>query len=164
MNKNFKKMLLDGDFVPKVNEALHQEKIDNLDALKNIMSPLIQQHPQVEKFYVFYLDAKNRLLLLEPAFTGSITGCSVYPREIIKKAIEVGAAALIVAHNHPSGDLEPSKSDKLITKKIHNAAHLFGITLHDHLICSPIGYYSMNSEGIINRVNNEWEDYEKINY
>jgi DNA repair protein RadC len=156
---DFKTALLNGDFVPKVNETLHQEKIDDLEVLKNVLSPIIQQHPDVEKFYTLYLDAKNRLILLEPSFTGSITGCSVYTREIIKKAIEVGAAALIVAHNHPSGDLVPSTADKLITKRIYIAAALHGITLHDHLICTPTKYFSMNSEGLISEIRNEWESF-----
>jgi DNA repair protein RadC len=158
---DFKKLLLEGAFVPKVNEALHKETINDLARLRNIISPIIQQHPDVEKFYTLYLDAKNGLLLLEPSFTGSLTGCSVYPREIIKKALEVGAAALIVSHNHPSGDLTPSTSDKLITKSLFIAAALHGITLHDHVVCSPTSYFSFNEEGLISEIRNEWEGFSK---
>jgi DNA repair protein RadC len=156
---DFKTALLNGNFVPKVNEVLYKETINDLARLRNIISPIIQQHPDVEKFYTLYLDAKNGLLLLEPSFTGSISGCSVYPREIIKKALEVGAAALIVSHNHPSGDLTPSTSDKLITKSLFIAAAVHGITLHDHLICTPTNYFSMNSEGLISEIRNEWESF-----
>lgn len=157
--KDFKTMLLDGSLVPQVNEVLHKEIINDLTSLRNIASPLIQQHPDVEKFYTLYLDAKNRLLLLEPSFNGSLTGCSVYPREIVKKALEVGAAAIIVFHNHPSGDLTPSKADILITKRIIMAANLLEITLHDHVICSTTNYYSMSEDGIINTLKREWKNF-----
>jgi DNA repair protein RadC len=152
---DFKTSLLNGDFVPKVNEVLHQEKIENCEIFRNIMSPIIQTHSDVEKFYTLYLNAKNGLLLLEPSFNGSLTSCQVYPREIIKKALDTGAAALTFAHNHPSGDLKPSKSDFEITKKLMFAAHVFGITVHDHMILNPYDYYSMAEDGIIRKFSNE---------
>jgi len=156
---NFKTALLEGNFVPKVNEVLKKEKIDNLDTLRNVISPIIQQHPDVEKFYTLYLNAKNGLILIDPSFTGSISGCSVYPREIIKKGLEVGAVAMIFAHNHPSGEIAPSSNDFDITQKLVDAASMIGMTVHDHLVCSPTDYYSMQENGHIAMMKTRYNEY-----
>lgn len=156
---NFKKALLSGEFVNKVQEVTKGEQLNSPDILLNILSPMISYHKHQEKFYVVYLDAKNNILLIDPIFTGSLSGCSVYPREVIKNALELGAAALIIAHNHPSGDLIPSSSDKNITKLIMIAADVHGIQLHDHLIVNETDYYSFSQTGIISAIKENWESY-----
>lgn len=157
---DFKKKLFEGEFVNRVQEVTKGEYLNTPDILLNVLSPMISYHKHQEKFYVLYLDAKNKTLLIDPVFTGSLSGCSVYPREIIKKAIELGAAALILAHNHPSGDLVPSRSDKKITKLIIIAADVHGITVHDHLIVNEQEYFSFNQDGIMDRLKESWNNFQ----
>ena len=88
---------------------------------------------QVEEFHVLFLDRKN-LLKHERQQRGTIDHTPVYPREVVKRALEVGASALILVHNHPSGDPTPSKADIAVTQDIKNAAAPLGVVLHDHLI------------------------------
>ncbi|NBI12453.1 DNA repair protein RadC [[Haemophilus] felis] len=92
------------------------------------------QHREREIFMVLFLDNQHRLIKQEEMFLGTINAASVYPREIIKTALYCNAAALILAHNHPSGVTEPSFADKQITQKIKNAAELMEIRLLDHII------------------------------
>jgi DNA repair protein RadC len=159
----FKKALLEGEFINKVQEVTKGEQLNSPDVLLNVLSPMISYHKNVEKFYVIYLDAKNNVLLIDPAFSGSLSGCSVYPREIIKKALDLGAAALILAHNHPSGDLFPSTADKQITKLLIIAADVHGIQIHDHLVVNETEFYSFNQVGIISSIYSNWVNFKNDN-
>lgn len=160
---NFKKALLEGQFVNKVQEVTKGEKLNSPDVLHNVLSPMISYHKNVEKFYVVYLDAKNNVLLIDPVFSGSLSACAVYPREVIKKALDLGAAALILAHNHPSGELYPSSSDKYITKLILIAADVHGIQIHDHMVVNETDYYSFSQHGIISEIQNNWNKFKENN-
>ena len=102
-----------------------------------------------ERFDVLFLNSQNKLIEHIPMFCGTIDGASVYPREIIKKALELNASALIIAHNHPSGSLVPSHADKDITKKIKDAAELMDIRLLDHLIVGGMDTYSFAENDLI---------------
>ncbi len=148
---SFKDALISGKLAGMVNEAVKGEKVSDSNTLFNILSPLMAQHPTVEKFYCIYLDAKNKIISIDPVFSGSLSSCSVYPREVIKACLEKGAASLIVAHNHPSGDLTPSHEDKQITRRLIVACGVMGIRLHEHIICGAINYRSMASDGIISK-------------
>jgi len=90
-----------------------------------------QQH---EVFMALWLDAQNRLLLAETLFTGTLTQTSVYPREVVKRALDTNAAAVILAHNHPSGLAEPSNADQLLTTNLQQALALVDVRLLDHFI------------------------------
>lgn len=96
-----------------------------------------------EVFFVMFLDNQNRLIQGKTMFTGTINQASVYPREIIKEALICNAAALIISHNHPSGNLKPSEADLALTAKIKSACELVDIRLLDHLIVSAKDYHSM---------------------
>jgi DNA repair protein RadC len=96
-----------------------------------------------EKFRVVYLDVKNSVILDELQQEGTVNHTPVYPREVIKKALEVGASSLVMVHNHPSGDVTPSKADIKITKMVAEAARAMGITLYDHVIVSKDKHLSM---------------------
>jgi DNA repair protein RadC len=148
---SFKDALISGTLAGMVNEAVRGETISNPETLYNILSPLMAQHPTVEKFYCIYLDTKNKIISIDPVFSGSLSSCSVYPREIIKECIEKGAASLIVAHNHPSGDLTPSFEDKQITRRLLVACSVMGISFHEHVICGGGDYFSMANDGIISK-------------
>ena len=106
-----------------------------------------------EFFKVLYLNKANIILKIEDVARGTVDQSSVYPREVIKKAFEIGASAVIFIHNHPSGSLEPSKFDIEVTKKLISACRAVDITPLDHLIVSPRGHLSLKSKGIFANIN-----------
>lgn len=106
-------------------------------------------HLTVERVRVLYLDTKNRLIDDHHAAEGSIDEAAIHPREVIRRAMDLGASALILVHNHPSGSPEPSRADIQITKRIAEAGRLLGVTLHDHVIVGREGHVSMRAKGLI---------------
>ncbi len=106
-------------------------------------------HQKVEEFRVLYLDRKNVLIADESQGKGTVDHVPVYPREIMKRALELGASALILVHNHPSGDPSPSAADIQMTLQIRDAAEMLGLRLHDHLIIGLSTQCSLRSEGYI---------------
>jgi DNA repair protein RadC len=110
-----------------------------------------------ECFKAVYLDAKNRILATETLFQGTLTASSVYPREVVRAALDHRAAALIFAHNHPSGDPEPSEEDLAITRKLIFACQMMGITVHEHVIIGHNRYFSFADQGYMKRLNREYE-------
>lgn len=102
-----------------------------------------------EVFCCLYLDNRHRVLCFEELFRGTIDGTSVYPREIVKQALAVNAAAIILAHNHPSGVAEPSQADERITRRIRSALELVDIRLLDHLIIGDGTSTSLASRGML---------------
>ncbi|APG63673.1 hypothetical protein LPB140_06780 [Sphingorhabdus lutea] len=106
-------------------------------------------HLEVERVRILYLNTKNMLIRDEMTGDGSIDQAAIYTREVIRKAIELSAAAIIIVHNHPSGDFSPSKQDINITKDIIIAGQKLGIAVHDHIIISSKGHFSMKSAGLI---------------
>ncbi|MGD8368383.1 MAG: DNA repair protein RadC [Desulfobacterales bacterium] len=104
-----------------------------------------------ERFLVLFLDAKNRVTDIETLFVGTLTGSSVYPREVVAAALERHAAALIFVHNHPSGDPAPSTEDLALTRQLIFACGAVGITVHEHLIVGDNRYFSFADQGIIRR-------------
>ena len=107
------------------------------------------QHEEREVFMVLFLDNQHRLIKKERLFLGTINVTNVYPREIIKESLYCNAAALILAHNHPSGLAEPSYSDKMITQKIIEAAELMDIRILDHFIVGKGTCYSFAEHNLI---------------
>jgi DNA repair protein RadC len=106
-------------------------------------------HLRHERVRALYLDTKNRLIGDELLTEGSLDEAVIQPREVVKKALDLGAAALIMVHNHPSGSPEPSRADIQITNKIAEAARLLGITLHDHVIIGKEGHVSLRAKGLV---------------
>ena len=102
-----------------------------------------------EVFAVLFLNRANRINHFEIVSEGGITGTVADPRIILKKALEQNAVSLIVCHNHPSGNLRPSRADEMLTQKLKEAAQLLDITVLDHIIVSEMGYYSFADEGCI---------------
>ena len=111
-----------------------------------------------EHFQVIYLDAKNRILKTEILFSGTLTASSVYPREVVSSALQNRAAALIFAHNHPSGDPTPSAEDIAVTRELIFACKVVGITVHEHLVIGEKRYLSFADKGYIARMNREYEN------
>jgi len=102
-----------------------------------------------EVFCVAYLDNRHRLIEFQQLFRGTIAGCSVHPREIIKETIRLEAAAIILFHNHPSGDPTPSHADELITNRIKEALAMIDVRLLDHCIVAGASVKSMGEMGLI---------------
>jgi DNA repair protein RadC len=102
-----------------------------------------------EEFRVLFLDRKNILIADEVLTRGTIDHTAVYPREIVKRALELGAAAIILVHNHPSGDPTPSRADIDMTRNVTDAAKALGITVHDHLIVGRSGHASFKALGLM---------------
>jgi DNA repair protein RadC len=106
-------------------------------------------YSKVEEFHILFLDRKNALIKDERQQRGTIDHTPVYTREVIKRALELGASALILVHNHPSGDPTPSNSDITVTKDIAKAAALFDIAVHDHVIIGRGRHTSLRDLGLI---------------
>ena len=95
-----------------------------------------------ESFFALLLDARHRIMKLEEISIGSLNSAPVHPREVFAPALRQSAAALIVAHNHPSGDATPSEEDRLITERLSEAGNVLGIDLVDHVVVGAVRYYS----------------------
>ena len=106
-------------------------------------------HEPVEEVRVLYLDRKNRLIRDERQGRGTVDHTPLYPREVVKRALELGASALIVVHNHPSGDPSPSQADIAMTRQLAEAAAALGLVLHDHLIVARGGHTSFRAAGLL---------------
>jgi DNA repair protein RadC len=106
-------------------------------------------HGKVEEFHILFLDRKNALLKHERQQRGTVDHTPVYTREVIKRALELGASALILVHNHPSGDPTPSKADIAVTRDIAKAGQALGVTLHDHVIIGRGAHTSLRDLGLI---------------
>jgi DNA repair protein RadC len=106
-------------------------------------------HLTIERVRVLYLNSKNQLIRDEIAGEGSIDQAPIYVREVIRRAIDLGAAAIILVHNHPSGDSAPSRQDISLTREIMDAGRKLGISVHDHIIVGKDGFSSMRSAGLL---------------
>lgn len=109
----------------------------------------VMAHRDTEQFRVLFLDRKNVLIADEEQSSGTVDHVPVYPREVVKRALEVNASSMILVHNHPSGDPTPSQEDIAMTIQIAEAAKALGITLHDHLIIGRSRELSFKSQGLI---------------
>ena len=112
-------------------------------------SRIAMAEKDVEQFRVLYLNRKNGLIADELQNTGTVDHTPVYPREIVKRALILSASAIIIMHNHPSGDPTPSKADIKMTNEIDNICKSMGIVLHDHLIVARRDVLSFKSEGLL---------------
>ncbi|SHK16006.1 DNA repair protein RadC [Roseomonas rosea] len=129
-------------------EVRDQPVLNNWDRLIAYLSAALARE-NVEQFRVLFLDSKNRLLADEAQARGTVNHTPVYPREVIKRCLEVGATALILVHNHPSGDPTPSRADIEMTAEIRQGAATLGIVVHDHLIIGNGRHLSFRREGLL---------------
>jgi DNA repair protein RadC len=102
-----------------------------------------------EVFAVLFLDAQHRLIVIKEMFRGSVSQTSVYPREVVKEALMLNAAAVILAHNHPSGVAEPSRADEFLTQTLKAALEMVEVTVLDHLVVSAVETVSFAERGLI---------------
>lgn len=106
-------------------------------------------HEQIEQFRILFLDRKNNLIADELQQRGTVNHTPVYPREVMKRALALNASALIVAHNHPSGDPTPSRADIEMTRQLKAAAEVLEIALHDHVVVGHNSHASFRSLGLL---------------
>ncbi|MEM9500446.1 MAG: DNA repair protein RadC [Pseudomonadota bacterium] len=130
------------------SEVVQKPVLSSWQALIDYLA-IDMAHLNVERVRILYLDTKNKLIDDHHLGDGSIDEASIHPREVIRRAMDVGASAMILVHNHPSGNPEPSRADIQITKKIAEAGRLLGVTVHDHVIVGREGHVSLRSKGLI---------------
>lgn len=128
-------------------EVIDRPVLNNWDRLMEYLTASLARE-KTEVFRVLYLDTKNRLIADEELGRGTVNHTPVYPREVVKRALELHATALILVHNHPSGDPTPSKDDIQMTKEVQIAAGVMGITVHDHVIVGNGRWLSFRERGI----------------
>jgi len=148
--------------IKAVADRYLETRMTNRDVVKDPESLLAFLNQTIgyknrEHFLGIFLDAKNRVMASEVLFTGSLAASAVYPREVIARALAHHAAAVIFAHNHPSGDIQPSKADVRITRTLNFALKFAGINVHDHIITGSDGYYSFAAHGLMGEFNREFE-------
>ena len=135
---------------------IHRDPLNNSKELFDYLYHSIRDKSR-ECFNGVFLDAKNKVITIETLFEGTLTASSVYPREVVLAALNHNAAALIFAHNHPSGDPKPSPEDVSITRQLVFACRVMGITVHEHIIIGDSCYFSFADEGLIARMNREYD-------
>jgi DNA repair protein RadC len=126
----------------------HQDALTSPDVTRAYLSARLRGY-SYEVFACLFLDNQHRVMQFEELFRGTIDGASVYPREVAKRALQHNAAAVIFAHNHPSGISEPSQADKKITDKLKQALGLFDIRVLDHFIVGDGSPYSFAEHGLL---------------
>lgn len=131
----------------KLSEALKQKILSSTHA-HEVLHPILA-HKTYEEFWILILNRANALLDFKQISNGGISGTVVDIRRIFKLALEQSGTSIILAHNHPSGNLQPSEADKALTRKIKAAGDMMDIPVRDHLIVSENGYYSFADEGFI---------------
>jgi len=131
----------------RAEEAVQLDKITSSKMIFELMQPIIGELPH-EEFWVLYLNNSNKVLSKLQQGKGGITGTLIDVRLVFKTALELGATAIILCHNHPSGGLIPSDADKQITKKLKAAGQNLDIQVLDHVIVTENGYYSFSDAGI----------------
>ena len=128
--------------------VLNRPAISSWDALLDYCQTSMA-HKDTEQFRILFLDRKNTLIADEVQQKGTIDHTPVYPREVVKRALELGSAALILVHNHPSGDPTPSDADVAMTQQIAKAGESLGIQIHDHLVIARGKHVSFRSLGLL---------------
>ena len=129
-------------------EVVRRPVLNNWDKLMEYLNAVLARE-RVEHFRVLFLDTRNRLLADEAQSRGTVNHTPVYPREVVKRALELHATALILVHNHPSGDPTPSAEDVAMTREIRDAARALSVTLHDHVIVGNGTWLSFRREGLL---------------
>lgn len=122
--------------------------IANMDGLVDYCRTSMA-YQDIEEFRLIFLNGKNMVIAEEIQQRGTLNHVSIHPREVVRTALEKKAAALIMVHNHPTGDVTPSKADIEVTKKVKESLEAMNLVLHDHVIISKSGYYSFHDGGLL---------------
>ena len=153
MDKNqFWDDLKSGVFALMVKESSKGKHLYSPKEVFNVMKPIFAEKDDIEKVYCIFLNVKNKIIAIEKMFDGTINHSIIYQREIVKRVISHMAMAVILVHNHLSGDPEPSPDDKKVTMKVGISLMSMDVKLHDHIIIGD-SYYSMADSGILETIN-----------
>jgi DNA repair protein RadC len=138
------------DLALKMLAARHEkgQVLENPEHTQSYLRLHLAERPS-EVFACLYLDTRHRVIALEELFQGTIDGASVHPREVVRRGLECGAGAVILAHNHPSGVAEPSQADLRITQRLRDALALVDIRVLDHVVVATEGSVSFAERGLI---------------
>ena len=128
--------------------AIHRPVLSGWQALTDYLHASMA-HRMTEEFRVIFLNNRNIMVRDEAMGTGTVNAAPVYPREIVKRALELGASGLVLVHNHPSGDPSPSRDDIQMTKAIVEAGKPLGLTVHDHVVIGKSGHASFRALGLL---------------
>lgn len=130
------------------HKVMNRHVLNSWDSLMDYVQ-LAMGREKVECFRLLFLDNKNRLIADEVQQKGTVNHTPLYPREVVKRALDIGASAIIMVHNHPSGDPTPSREDIDMTRTVAEALSRIGITLHDHIVVGRGTYTSFKSKGLL---------------
>jgi len=130
------------------DEVMEKHVLGSWDAVLQYCDASMS-HLKTEQFRILFLDTRNKLIADEVQQFGTINHVALYPREVIKRALDVGASAIILVHNHPSGDPKPSRADIEMTREVVDAGEPLGVSVHDHLIIGENGHVSFKSLGLL---------------
>ena len=141
----------DSDIIEEFQKRFELKAGDFMSTISETVLHLRSQFKERdrEQFIIIFLNGRNQIIITETIFTGTLTSSAIYPREIVKSILKHEAAAVILAHNHPSGNKNPSKDDLVITKKIQEICNLIDVRVHDHIIITAEKYYSFADHGLI---------------
>ena len=134
-----------GKFAQMVKEESKGKEISGAAAAYHILKPLFAENDDVEALYCIFLNGQNHVMAIEKMFSGTINYATIFPREIVKRVLALKASAVLMAHNHPSGNIHPSAEDKAITWKVIFSLMTIDVPLHDHLIVGN-GYHCFSDE------------------
>ncbi|MCL4106632.1 UNVERIFIED_CONTAM: hypothetical protein GTU68_009766 [Idotea baltica] len=149
----FKKAITEEELIRTAKNAIAEKLVDkpvfeNPRAVRDYLH-LELGNLEVEVFYVLFLNAQHQLISKAPLFQGTLDGAAVYPREVVRQVIKHNAAAVILAHNHPSGNAAPSAADKRITDRIRRALELIDVRVLDHFVVGGDSVVSFAEEGLL---------------
>jgi DNA repair protein RadC len=130
-------------------ELAERPVVNNWEKLIDYLTAVLARE-KTEQFRILFLDTRNRLIADEAQARGTVDHTPVYPREVVKRALELHATAIILVHNHPSGDPSPSRADLEMTAEIRDAARVLGVVVHDHVIIGNGRWLSFRREGLLN--------------
>ena len=155
---SFWKDLKSGKFARMVREETRGRTLKGPFEVFNIIKPLFAKNDDVEKLYCLFLDTRNHILGIEKLFAGTLTNAAVYPREIVKRVLALKAGAVVMVHNHNSGNTEPSREDKEATRKVAMALISIDVPLHDHIIVGKT-YFSFSEKGLMEEITGKINKY-----
>ena len=155
--KQFWDAVKSGEFASMVKESSKGKYIYSPKDVCHVMKPIFSEKDDIERVYCIFLNIRNRVIAIEKMFDGTIDHSMVYPREILKRVIQLKSTAVIMVHNHLSGDPEPSTEDKKITLKVGISLMGIDAKLHDHIIVGD-SYYSMADSGILETIKNRMRE------
>ncbi|MCD4676581.1 MAG: DNA repair protein RadC [Desulfobacula sp.] len=150
--KQFWDDLKSGTFASMVKESSKGKHLYSPKDVYHVMKPIFAEKDDIERVYCIFLNVKNRVIAIEKMFDGTINYSMIYQREIVKRVISLKATAVLLVHNHLSGDPKPSSEDKKLTMKVGISLMSMDVKLHDHIIVGD-SYYSMADAGYIQKVN-----------